>query len=49
MYKSPFLNEIKAFMLTRRYSKRTVATYVHWIAAYIRFCGMQHPAKPCVG
>lgn len=24
MYKSPFLNEIHDFMLTRRYSKRTV-------------------------
>lgn len=45
MYKSPFLNEVSAFMLARRYSKRTVGTYIHWITAYIRFCDMQHPGK----
>ncbi len=43
MYQSPFLNEISRFMLTRRYSKRTVETYIYWITAYIRFCGKQHP------
>ena len=43
MYQSPFLNEISRFMLARRYSKRTVETYVYWIITYIRFCGKQHP------
>jgi hypothetical protein len=37
MGKSPFLESISDFMLTRRYSKRTVETYLTWIKAYIIF------------
>lgn len=45
MYKSPFLNEISDFMLVRRYSKRTIDTYITWIRAYINFNQKQHPSE----
>jgi len=45
MYKSPFLNEIRDFMLVRRYSKRTIKTYITWIRAYINFNEKQHPSE----
>ena len=45
MYQSPFLNEISDFMLARRYSKRTIKTYIAWIRSYIVFCDKQHPSK----
>lgn len=43
MYKSPFLNEINDFMFVRRYSKRTIKTYIYWISFYIHFCDKKHP------
>lgn len=43
MYQSPFLNEIHDFMMVRRYSKRTIKTYITWIRAYINFHSQQHP------
>ena len=45
MYKSPFLNEISDFMMARRYSKRTIKTYITWIRAYINFNGKKHPSE----
>lgn len=45
MYQSPFLNDISDFMLARRYSKRTIKTYITWIRSYIVFCDKQHPSK----
>lgn len=45
MYKSPFLNDISDFMMARRYSKRTVKTYITWIRAYINFNGKKHPSE----
>jgi integron integrase len=45
MGKSPFLESISDFMLTRRYSKRTVETYLTWIKAYIIFHGKRHPSE----
>jgi len=45
MYKSPFLNEISDFMMTRRYSKRTIKTYITWIRAYINFNDKKHPSE----
>ncbi|RUM94762.1 MAG: integron integrase [Thiothrix sp.] len=45
MYKSPFLNEISDFMMVRRYSKRTIKTYITWIHAYINFNQKQHPSE----
>jgi len=44
MYQSPFLNEIHDFMMVRRYSKRTIKTYITWIRAFINFHRKQHPA-----
>lgn len=45
MYKSPFLNEISNFMLARRYSKRTIKTYITWIRVYIHFNNKKHPSE----
>ena len=45
MYKSPFFNEISDFMMVRRYSKRTIKTYITWIRAYINFNQKQHPSE----
>lgn len=45
MGKSPFLESISDFMLTRRYSKRTIETYLTWIKAYIIFHGKRHPSE----
>jgi hypothetical protein len=38
MTKSPFLESISDFMLTRRYNKRTIDTYLLWIKAFIVYC-----------
>lgn len=43
MYKSPFLRSITEYMLARRYSKRTIQTYITWIKAFINFHGKRHP------
>ena len=43
MSKSPFLNSIREFMLTRRYSLRTIKSYLYWIKAFINFHGKAHP------
>lgn len=40
---SPFLSSVKEFMWTRRYAKRTIETYLHWIKYYINFSGKRHP------
>ncbi len=45
MYQSPFLNEISDFMMARRYSKRTIKTYITWIRSFIVFCDKQHPSS----
>ena len=45
MAKSPFLSSIESFMLTRRYSRRTVKTYLYWIKYFIVFNGKQHPKE----
>ncbi len=41
--KSPFLNYVQDLMYTRRYAKRTISSYLRWIAQFIRFNKMQHP------
>jgi integron integrase len=43
MYNSAFLDSINTFMLTRRYSKRTISTYITWIKAFINFHQKRHP------
>jgi integron integrase len=44
MYKSPFLSGIYDEMMRRRYAKRTIETYLHWIKNYIVFHNKKHPA-----
>tara|TARA_R110002096_G_scaffold17139_1_gene58972 strand:+ start:264 stop:1238 length:975 start_codon:yes stop_codon:yes gene_type:complete len=43
MSNSPFLNSVKEYMLTRRYSLRTIKTYQYWIKAFIIFHDKSHP------
>jgi integron integrase len=43
MYSSPFLNELAGFMRVRRYSRRTIKSYIFWIRAFINFNQKQHP------
>ena len=43
MSKSAFLNSVKEYMLTRRYSLRTIKTYQYWIKSFIIFHGKTHP------
>ncbi|WP_414829675.1 integron integrase [Alteromonas sp. H39] len=43
--KSTFLNSLYEFMLIKRYAKRTIETYLSWIADYIRFHQYAHPEK----
>ena len=43
--RSPFLNNIADFMLSRQYSLRTIDTYLKWIASFILFHGKRHPAS----
>ena len=40
---SPFLQYITEEMYTRRYAKRTVETYLHWIKFFILFHKKRHP------
>ena len=40
---SPFLQYIAEEMYTRRYAKRTVETYLHWIKFFILFHKKRHP------
>ena len=45
MSKSLFLNSLNEFMITRRYAKRTIETYLYWIKRYIIFNDKLHPIK----
>lgn len=45
MAASPFMQSLADFMFVRRYSKRTVDTYLYWIRYYIRFHGLRHPKE----
>ena len=40
---SPFLQYVAEEMYKRRYAKRTIETYLHWIKVYILFHKKQHP------
>lgn len=42
---SPFMQALREHMLTRRYGKRTVDTYLYWVRYYIRYHGKRHPAE----
>lgn len=43
--RSPFLNHIVEFMLTKQYSLRIVDTFLKWISSYIHFHDKRHPAS----
>ena len=43
MSRSPFLKSIYDAMLSRRYSKRTIETYLYWIKGFIHFQNKRHP------
>lgn len=45
MSRSPFLDSINDFMLARRYSKRTIESYLYWIKSYIIFHNKRHPKE----
>ncbi|ALO34749.1 integrase [Colwellia sp. MT41] len=45
MSESLLLNSIGEFMITRRFAKRTIQTYIYWIKRYIIFNNKQHPSK----
>lgn len=40
---SPFLNSVSDFMSVRRYSKRTIKSYLYWIRYFIVFHKKRHP------
>lgn len=42
---SPFLNSLLEYMQVRRYSKRTIESYLYWIKYFIRYHGKRHPAE----
>jgi integron integrase len=44
-YSSPFLQSIADFMSVRRYSKRTINSYLYWIKFFIVFHNKRHPAE----
>lgn len=43
MHHSPFLDSIARFMSVRRYSKRTIQTYLYWIKYFILHQRKRHP------
>jgi hypothetical protein len=49
MAESPSLGSIKEYMLVRRYSRRTVESYLHWIKRYILFHGKVRPERAVDG
>ena len=45
MSRSPFLNCISDYMVSRGYSKRTISTYTTWIVKFIHFHNTRHPSS----
>jgi len=46
---SPFLNEVRNLTRLKRTSRRTEASYVHYIVDFIRFQGQRNPPELGVG
>ena len=42
---SAFLTQISEYMRSRRYAKRTIETYLHWIKFFILYHKKRHPAQ----
>jgi integrase len=45
MSSSPFLRSIRDYMRVRRYSIRTIRSYLYWIKYFIVFNGKRHPQE----
>lgn len=45
MARSEFLSSIEQQMMTLRYAKRTIETYIYWIRMFILFSGRRHPTS----
>lgn len=45
MTRSKFLSDVEQQMMTLRYAKRTIETYIYWIKLFILFSGKRHPAQ----
>lgn len=45
MSASPFLASVSDFMSVRRYSKRTIESYLYWIRCFILYHGKRHPTE----
>lgn len=45
MSKSPFLSSVEEYMTVRRYSKRTIKSYLYWIRSYILYHKKAHPKE----
>ena len=43
--RSPYLNYIADYMITRHYSLRTIKSYLRWIAFFIHFHDKRHPSS----
>lgn len=43
--RSPFLDSIYRFMMVRRYSKRTIDSYLYWVKYFILFHKKRHPTE----
>ena len=43
MRHSPFLQKVSDEMMRRRYTRRTIETYIHWIRRFILFHQKRHP------
>ncbi|MCU7552974.1 integron integrase [Alteromonas sp. ASW11-19] len=43
--KSKFIAALYEYMIMKRYAKRTIETYLTWIADYIRFHNLTHPEQ----
>ncbi len=45
LMKSKFLTALYDYMIMKRYAKRTIETYLRWIADYLRFHHFTHPEQ----
>lgn len=45
MHSSPFLQSVYDYMLVRRYSIRTIRSYLYWIKYFILYNNKRHPQK----
>ena len=43
--KAKFLDQLRTFMRTRRYSRRTEQAYIDWVRRFILFHGKRHPRQ----